>query len=298
MDEKQLCPDWVALYPVRVEEVQFTILGSGSGGNAAYLETPSVRVLIDCGFSAKRIRSALLDLDRTPERLDGILITHEHSDHIHGLKVLAAKLGIPVYCNRHTAEEIRLHHDCTFDFQIFETGNSFEIGDLGVDTFSIPHDATDPVGFLLHTPAVQIGFLTDLGHGTRLIADRVRQAEVLLLETNHDVDMLNNDPHRPWNLKQRILSRHGHLSNEGASDFLEQLVHAELQHIFCAHLSRDCNTPELAREEITLKLSRLDASQVQVHITQQNAPCPPLRFAVKKSAASDEKSVATTSAAH
>ncbi len=284
-------------YPVPVEEVQFTILGSGSSGNAAYLETPSARVLIDCGFSAKRIRSALLDLERTPERLDGILITHEHSDHIHGLKVLAAKLGIPVYCNRHTAEEIRHHHDCTFDFQLFETGNSFEIGDLGVDTFPIPHDATDPVGFMLHTPAVQIGFLTDLGQGTRLIADRVRQAEVLLLETNHDVDMLKNDPHRPWNLKQRIFSRHGHLSNEGAADFLEHLVHADLQHIFCAHLSRDCNTPELAREEITLKLSQLEATQVQVHITQQNAPCPPLRFAVKKSAASTEKSIASTSAA-
>ena len=283
--------------PVDEEEVQFTILGSGSSGNASYLETPGARVLIDCGFSAKRIRTALLELDRTPERLDGILITHEHSDHITGLKVLAAKLGIPVYCNRHTAGEIRHHHECNFDFQLFETGNSFEIGDLLVDTFPIPHDAVDPVGFTLHTPAVQIGFLTDLGHGTRLIADRVRKAEVLLLETNHDVDMLNNDPHRPWSLKQRIFSRHGHLSNEGAADFLQQLVHADLQHIFCAHLSRDCNTPELAREEITQKLSRLDATQVQVHITQQNAPCPPLRFAVKKSAGSAEKSIATTSVA-
>ncbi len=197
MDETQLCPDWVALCPVRVEEVQFTILGGGSGGNAAYLETPGARVLIDCGFSAKRIRSALLELERTPERLDGILITHEHSDNIHGLKVLAAKLGIPVYCNRHTAEAIRPHHDCTFDFQLFETGNSFEIGVLGADTFSIPHDATDPVGFVLHTPAVQIGFLTDRGHGTRLIADRVRQAGVLLIEPTQDVHMLNNDPHRP-----------------------------------------------------------------------------------------------------
>ena len=286
-----------AFYLGPVEEVQFTILGSGSNGNAAYLETPGAHVLIDCGFSARRIRTTLLELDRTPERLDGILITHEHSDHIHGLKVLAAKLGIPVYCNRHTAEEIRLHHDCTFDFRLFETGNSFEIGDLGVDTFPIPHDATDPVGFMLHTPAVQIGFLTDLGHGTRLIADRVRQAEVLLLETNHDVDMLNNDPRRPWNLKQRILSRHGHLSNEGAADFLEQLVHADLQHIFCAHLSRDCNTHELVRKEITQKLSQLDATQVQVHITQQNKACPTLRIASKEKANSNEKSVATTSAA-
>ena len=286
-----------AFYLGPVKEVQFTILGSGSNGNAAYLETPGAHVLIDCGFSARRIRTTLLELDRTPERLDGILITHEHSDHIHGLKVLAAKLGIPVYCNRHTAEEIRLHHDCTFDFRLFETGNSFEIGDLGVDTFPIPHDATDPVGFMLHTPAVQIGFLTDLGHGTRLIADRVRQAEVLLLETNHDVDMLNNDPHRPWSLKQRIFSRHGHLSNEDAADFLQQLVHADLQHIFCAHLSRDCNTPELVREEITQKLSKLDAPEVQVHITHQNAPCPTLRIAAQKMANSGENSVATTPAA-
>ena len=283
--------------PVDEEEVQFTILGSGSSGNASYLETPGARVLIDCGFSAKRIRTGLLELDRTPERLDGILITHEHSDHITGLKVLAAKLGIPVYCNRHTAGEIRHHHDCNFDFQLFETGNSFEIGDLVVDTFPIPHDAVDPVGFTLHTPAVQIGFLTDLGHGTRLIADRVRKAEVLLLETNHDVDMLNNDPHRPWSLKQRIFSRHGHLSNGGAADFLQQLVHPDLQHIFCVHLSRDCNTPELVREEITQKLSQLDATQVQVHITQQNMACPTLRIASKKKANSEEKSVATTSPA-
>ena len=283
--------------PVDEEEVQFTILGSGSSGNASYLETPGARVLIDCGFSAKRIRTSLLELDRTPERLDGILITHEHSDHITGLKVLAAKLGIPVYCNRHTAEEIRHHHDYNFDFQLFDTGNSFEIGDLVVDTFPIPHDAVDPVGFTLHTPTVQIGFLTDLGHGTRLIADRVHQAEVLLLETNHDVDMLNNDPHRPWGLKQRIFSRHGHLSNKDAADFLQQLVHPDLQHIFCAHLSHDCNTPELVREEITQKLSQLDATQVQVHITQQNKACPTLRIASKKKANSVEKSVATTSAA-
>ncbi len=287
----------VTLYSASVEEVQFTVLGSGSNGNASYLETPGARVLIDCGFSAKRIRSALLELDRTPERLDGILITHEHSDHISGLKVLAAKIGIPVYCNRHTAEEIRHHHNCTFDFQLFETGNSFEIGDLSVDTFSMPHDAIDPVGYMLHTPAFPIGFLTDLGHGTRLIADRVRQAEVLLLETNYDVDMLNNDPHRPWSLKRRILSRHGHLSNEDAANFLEQLVHADLRHVFCTHLSRNCNTPELAREEITRKLSQLDAAQVQVHITHQNMSCPTLRASVKKKKNSLEKSVATTSTA-
>ena len=156
-----------------MEEVKFTVLASGSSGNAAYLETPNSRLLIDCGISAKRIREALLNLDRTPERLDGILITHEHSDHVSGLKVLAAKLGIPVYCNRHTAEEIRRIHDTNFDFRLVETGNAFEIGDLNVDTFPIPHDAIDPMGFVLHTPEGRIGFLTDMGYGTRLVADRV-----------------------------------------------------------------------------------------------------------------------------
>ena len=280
-----------------VKEVRFTIFGSGSGGNAAYLETPGTRVLVDCGFSAKRIRNALLALDRTPERLDGILITHEHIDHVRGLKVLAAKLGLAIYCNRHTSEEIQRIHSCTFNFQLFETGQRFEIGDLGVETFPVPHDAIDPVGFVLHTPAAQIGFLTDLGHGTRLIADRVGHAEVLVLETNHDVDLLNNDPRRPPSLKQRIFSRHGHLSNEGAADFLERIIHPNLRHVYCAHLSRDCNEPEMVRTEITQKLSQLGVEHVKVHVTSQKTACETLVLPKKQMDDSAEKSIATPSLA-
>ena len=143
-----------------MEAVRFTVFASGSAGNVAYLETPGARLLIDCGISAKRIRESLLSLDRIPERLDGILITHEHSDHIRGLRVFASKLGIPVYCNRHTAAEIHRIHDTKFNFRIIETGRDFQVGDLTVDTFPIPHDAIDPIGFVLHTPAAQIGFLT------------------------------------------------------------------------------------------------------------------------------------------
>jgi len=280
-----------------VEEVRLTILGSGSAGNTAYLETPGARVLIDCGLSARRTRNALLEMNRTPERLDGILITHEHSDHVSGLKVLAAKLGIPIYCNRHTATEIRQIHKCEFKFQLFETGHQFEIGDLGVETFPVPHDAIDPVGFVLHTPAAQIGWLTDLGHGTRLAADRVRHAEVLLLETNHDLDLLRNDPLRPPHLKQRITSRHGHLSNEGAADFLEQILHPNLRHIYCVHLSSDCNSPEIVRTEITAKLAALGAEHVQVHLTEQTAPCPTLVLPINSQAILAQKSVATVAAA-
>jgi phosphoribosyl 1,2-cyclic phosphodiesterase len=297
VNEIKLCPRRARRIFPRVEEVRFTIFGSGSGGNAAYLETPGARVLVDCGFSAKRIRNALLALDRTPERLDGILITHEHIDHIQALRVLNAKLGIPVYCNRHTADEIRRIHKCDFEFRIFETGQPFEVGDLSVETFPVPHDAIETVGFVIHTAAARIGWLTDLGHGTRLIADRVRECEILLLETNHDLDLLRNDPLRPPHLKQRITSRHGHLSNEGAADFLEQILHPNLRHIYCVHLSSDCNSPEIVRTEITAKLAALGAEHVQVHLTEQTAPCPTLVLPINSQAILAQKSVATVAAA-
>ena len=263
---------------VRVGEVEFTILGSGSSGNAAYLETGDTRLLVDCGFSARQIKQRLATINRIPDRLDGILITHEHTDHVAGLKHLAAKLGIPIYCNRHTSEEISRIHETAFDFRLFDTGQSFEVGEVGVDTFSVPHDAIDPVGFLLHTPKGRIGVLTDLGHGTRLVADRVRTANVLLLETNHDVDLLRDCPHRPWHLKQRIMGRHGHLSNEGAAEFAETFLHADLHHIFCVHLSGECNTPELAHADIDAMLQRNGATHTQVTITQQTIPSPTLQI--------------------
>ena len=278
---------------VRVGEVEFTILGSGSSGNAAYLETGDTRLLVDCGFSARQIKQRLATINRIPDRLDGILITHEHTDHVAGLKHLAAKLGIPIYCNRHTSEEISRIHETAFDFRLFDTGQSFEVGEVGVDTFSVPHDAIDPVGFLLHTPKGRIGVLTDLGHGTRLVADRVRTANVLLLETNHDVDLLRDCPHRPWHLKQRIMGRHGHLSNEGAAEFAETFLHADLHHIFCVHLSGECNTPELAHADIDAMLQRNGATHTQVTITQQTIPSLTLQIVENpQNSGSSEKTVA------
>ena len=278
---------------VRVGEVEFTILGSGSSGNAAYLEVGDTRLLVDCGFSARQIKQRLATINRIPDRLDGILITHEHTDHVAGLKHLAAKLGIPIYCNRHTSEEISRIHETAFDFRLFDTGQSFEVGEVGVDTFSVPHDAIDPVGFLLHTPKGRIGVLTDLGHGTRLVADRVRTANVLLLETNHDVDLLRDCPHRPWHLKQRIMGRHGHLSNEGAAEFAETFLHADLHHIFCVHLSGECNTPELAHADIDAMLQRNGATHTQVTITQQTIPSPTLQIVENpQNSGSSEKTVA------
>jgi phosphoribosyl 1,2-cyclic phosphodiesterase len=256
--------------------VQFTILGSGSSGNCAYLETDQTRLLIDAGLSARQIRLRLAGIGRAPESLSGILVTHEHSDHIQGLGVLAAKLGIPIYANRLTREEIETQFGGPFQWRVFETGATFEVGDVVVDTFSVPHDAQDPVGFLLRTPAARVGFLTDLGHATRLVIERVRTSNVLVLETNHDLRLLQEDPRRPWSLKQRILSRHGHLSNVAAADVAEAILSADLGHLYLGHLSRDCNRPELALEAVHGRLERLGATHVRVESTSQDVPCPTL----------------------
>ena len=161
--------------------VKFTILGSGSAGNSAYLETEEARVLVDVGFSPRQIRQRLAGIGRAPENLTAILITHEHSDHVQGLVGVAEKLRIPVYCNRATQEEIDCQLGAKLDYRLFVTGNGFEVGDIAVETFPIPHDAQDPVGYLLRTNAGTFGFATDLGHVTRLVIERVRAANVLVL---------------------------------------------------------------------------------------------------------------------
>ena len=252
--------------------VELTILGSGSSGNSAYLETGECRLLIDAGLSGRQIRQRLLSINRAPENLNGILITHEHSDHIQGLTVLAAKLRIPVYCNRQTRDAIVAAQQLQYDFRIFDTGSTFDLGDMAVETFGVPHDAYDPVGFMIRTAGARIGFVTDLGHATKLVIQRVRPSNVLVIEANHDVQMLENDPRRPWSLKQRILSRHGHLSNEAAATAIEEIVSAELGHVFLAHLSRDCNRPEIAHEVVSTRLLGMGATHVRLHTTDQATP--------------------------
>jgi phosphoribosyl 1,2-cyclic phosphodiesterase len=256
--------------------VQLTILGSGSSGNCAYLETDETRLLIDAGFSPRQIRQRLAGIGRTPENLHGILVTHEHSDHIQGLAGIAGKLGIPVFCNRPTKDEFERYHQRAFNCHLFTTGATFEVGDVIVETFSIPHDAQDPVGFLIRTPAGNVGFATDLGHFTRLVGERVRHANALVLETNHDVRMLQDCPHRPWSLKQRILGRHGHLSNEAAADALEQIVTDRLRHLYLGHLSRECNRPALALNTVAERADRLGAKHLRLELTAQAIPCPTL----------------------
>lgn len=279
--------------------VQFTILGSGSSGNCAYVETAEARILVDAGFSPLQIRKRLATLGKTPENLTAILITHEHSDHIAGILGLADKFHIPVYCNRGTQDgtvwamkakwdskkqpafagaDGTAHLKAKIDWRLFDTGGSFEIGDVSVETFSIPHDAQDPVGFILRTTAGNLGFATDLGHVTKLVLERLRAANVLVLESNHDVKMLQDCPRRSWALKQRILGRHGHISNATAAETVAQIMSAGLRQLYLAHLSRECNTPALAEHVMAEQLHHLGATHVQLQIAAQDMPCATLEL--------------------
>lgn len=278
--------------------IRLTILGSGSAGNCAYVETEETRILVDAGFSARQIRQRLATIGRTPENLTGILITHEHSDHICGLLALAEKLKLPVYCNRATREATLWSFRTKWssktnpaldgfegrdlktrlEWRLFQTGDSFELNDVLVETFSIPHDAQDPVGYLVRAHGTSIGFATDLGHVTKLVTERIRSANVLVLEANHDIKMLQECPYRPWALKQRILGRHGHLSNEAAADAVEQIMSADLRNLYLGHLSRECNRPELAHRVMNERLQRIGANHVALALTSQDVPCPTLSF--------------------
>jgi phosphoribosyl 1,2-cyclic phosphodiesterase len=248
---------------------RFTILGSGSKGNCAYLETDEVRLLIDAGFSGRQIRQRLAAIGRSPESLTGILITHEHSDHIQGLTGLN-DVKVPVYCNRLTRDATEHQLKLRLESRLFETGASFDIGDVSVESFSIPHDAQDPVGFLIRTATANIGFLTDLGHATTLVLNRVKPAHALVLEANYDVKLLQDDTKRPWSIKQRIASRHGHLSNDAAAGAAQEVVSADLKHLYLGHLSQDCNRPELAAAAVTERLRSLGATHVHTQVTSQD----------------------------
>ena len=228
--------------------VEFKILGSSSSGNSALLRTPDCTILIDAGFSAKRLTALLAAENASPEDLDGVFLTHEHSDHTAGVRGLSRRSDLPFFANRDTAKAVQSGLSRRAHWKIFETGLSFEFRGLKVSPFSIPHDAYDPVGFLfewggsdLFTPRESLAWVTDLGFGTGLVREKIRGAKTLVIETNYDEELLDGDPRRPWALKQRIKGRHGHLSNRDAFEFLEAIESPSWRNVFLAHLSKDCN---------------------------------------------------------
>jgi phosphoribosyl 1,2-cyclic phosphodiesterase len=247
------------------------MLGSGSAGNSALVATDHCRILVDGGLSARQIVVRLEQCGITPGQLDGVLLTHEHGDHVCGLEVLCRKFHVPIYCNRLTAEAIRGWSGSLGEhknWRLFQTGADFSICDIHVQTFSVPHDAVDPVGYVSFGESAR--FITDLGYATKMVVERLRKVHTLVIETNHDEKMLQADPHRPWPVKQRIQSRHGHLSNTAAATVIEQLLGGKLERVVLGHLSRDCNTPELAAGAIRAMLAERGRSEIEVHCAAQS----------------------------
>ena len=248
-----------------------TVLGSGSAGNSALVATDHCRLLIDGGLSARQLVRRLDQCGVKPNQLDGILLTHEHGDHVCGLEVLCRKFRIPIYCNPLTAEAIRYGTLSAYrNWRLFRTGSDFSICDIAIETFPIPHDAVDPVGFVFHSGSSALGFITDLGYATKTVVERLRRVHTLVIETNHDEKLLQNDPHRPWAIKQRIQSRHGHLSNVAAAGVIEQLLTGDLERVVLGHLSRDCNTPELASAAIRSVLTQRERDDLKVYCATQS----------------------------
>ena len=259
-----------------------TMLGSGSAGNSALIATDHCRLLVDGGLSARQLVVRLALCGFAPNELDGVLLTHEHGDHVCGLEVLCRKFQVPIYCNRLTAEAIRYAAAPGLreyrNWRIFRTGSSFSVCDISVETFSVPHDAVEPVGYTFHAGRSALGYVTDLGQATRLTIERLREVETLVIETNHNEKLLQNDPHRPWPVKQRIQSRHGHLSNAAAASVIGQLLSGRIARVVLGHLSRDCNSPELASGTVRTELKKIGRHDLEIFCATQSEISP--RFAI------------------
>lgn len=230
--------------------MRFASLGSGSEGNALLIEAGRTRLLLDCGFS---VRDTLLRLERigvSAEQLSGIVVTHEHGDHIGGVGRLAGKLGLPVWLTHGTLQrshkafgKVSLIHEIT-------PHHTFHIGEIEVNPYPVPHDAAEPVQFVFGDGARRLGVLTDTGSSTPHIEATLSRCDALVLECNHDSEMLYNG-HYPHKLKQRVAGRLGHLSNQTAAELLSKLDASKLQHLIAAHLSASNNTPELAAQALS-----------------------------------------------
>jgi phosphoribosyl 1,2-cyclic phosphodiesterase len=225
--------------------VKFCVLASGSSGNCALIATERTRVLVDAGLSFRELVKRLASVGERPDRIDAILITHEHCDHISGVARFARRVPVPIYMTRLTAPAIEWDNAAP-RIELFQAGARFAVGDIEIDSFTIPHDAIDPVGFCFRAQGIKIGLVTDLGYIPDSIKFHLRGSQVLMLESNHDLDMLKVGPY-PWAVKQRVMSRNGHLSNEVVGDYVSHEFDSSTASLILGHLSEHNNHPEIVR---------------------------------------------------
>lgn len=261
----QLAMDWGS------ERLRVAVLGSGSSGNVLVVESEGRRLLVDAGFSAKEMARRLATLGLDPDAFDGLVLTHEHSDHVRGARVYAKRHGLPVWGTRGTLEASGLAAVESISCHTLESGRPAEVGSFEVQPFSIPHDASEPIGMVIEdSRGRRVGLIADLGTRSQLAWAALADVDVLVLETNHDLDMLRRGPY-PWPLKQRVAGRHGHLSNRDAADGVRDLVSDRLSLVVLYHLSRTNNRPALALATIGETLAA-EGSPAGIALTWQHEP--------------------------
>jgi phosphoribosyl 1,2-cyclic phosphodiesterase len=257
--------------------MRFSVLASGSGGNACFVETAYSRILIDAGLSCKELIGRLNLIKIDPESLDALVITHEHMDHIKGAGPLARRLDIPVYINSRTlTRAIRSLGNLPMPVPI-HTGQTITLKDLSIETFTKCHDAVDPIGVVISSEGVRLGLVTDLGRSTRLVEDRLKGCYGLIAEFNHDQRMLEDGPY-PLDVKRRIRGPEGHLSNTQAGELLKAVAHEDLGCLVLAHLSQINNEPQKALREARNMLARCGLRKTRVLISHQDHPAEMVEF--------------------
>ena len=257
--------------------VRVALLASGSSGNCTFIATERTKILIDAGLSGRETQRRLAGIGEKPESIQAILITHEHWDHIAGLARLAKKYRIPVYITSLTRNA--LPHDIQLPaLETIQAGHRFQIADLAIDSFGIPHDAVDPIAFRVKAEGVQVAVCTDLGYIPQNVKDSLRGTHCLIVESNHDLEMLRNGPY-PWTIKQRIMSRVGHLSNAALNEFLtSDDFDREARVIVLAHLSEQNNHPEIARMAASQSLESKTSTATRIAVGSQKEPTEVFSF--------------------
>ena len=253
--------------------IRFSILASGSGGNACYVETNSTRVLIDAGLSCREIERRLNAVGVSAGSLDAIILTHEHSDHIRGAGPLARRYDLPLYVNMKTLERGQKTLGNLPKPMLIQTGEAITINNLLVETFTKCHDAVDPIGIVISTDGTRIGLATDLGRSTKLAEERLKGCQALIVEFNYDPDMLNDGPY-PLFLKRRIKGPDGHLSNQQGGELVSAISHVDLKLVVLAHLSETNNHPDKAHQTASEILGKCGLEETDILIGKQDTPGP------------------------
>lgn len=250
------------------------VLSSSSKGNCTYVGHEEGGVLIDAGLSAKATQTGLITCGLSHDSVNAICLTHDHSDHHAGIPVLHKRYGYSLYGNAGTVGFLsRKPKYRELDWNIFTTGSRFEVAGMQIEPFAVPHDAYEPVGFVIEFEGVRVGIATDMGMVTQLIQERLKECDCVVVEANHD-PVLVQEAQRPWSLKQRILGRQGHLSNDDAAELLAELSKGRVRHALLAHLSSDCNDAGLALRTVQRGLTDCGVTTIDLAVCPAGGPSP------------------------